>query len=126
MKLIKGVILGSGWLMGMLLSTQTIACTPGQGPAGDPNCRGAIESSGWYGDNGGGDAPAYRPPKVIILPDSWGAIAVGSGSMGVASKQASKQASRPTKLCIYGLYGLQDIYVVQKYLCGARTKFNNG
>ena len=95
MKLIKGVILGSGWLMGMLLSTQTIACTPGQGPAGDPNCRGAIESSGWYGDNGGGDAPAYRPPKVIILPDSWGAIAVGSGSMGVASKQASKQASKP-------------------------------
>ena len=96
---LKKLILALGLLGGISLGNEAIACTPGQGPAGDPNCRGPIESSGWYGNNnGGGEAPVYVPPKVIILPDSWGAIAMGSKNIGVASKQASKQATCFTKL----------------------------
>ena len=86
----------------LCVNAESMACTPGQGPAGDPNCRGAIESSGWYGNNGGDRAPVYIPPTVITLPDSWGAVALGSKAIGISSKQAS----RPAKLCIYGLYGL--------------------
>ena len=82
----------------LCVNAESMACTPGQGPAGDPNCRGPIESSGWYGNNGGDSAPVYIPPTVITLPDSWGALAQSATTkaMGVASKQAFGI----TKLCI--------------------------
>ena len=108
MKLTKGLVSSLLCVMGICLSAESMACTPGQGPAGDPNCRGPIESSGWYGNNGGDSAPVYIPPTVITLPDSWGAIAVGSSSAGIASKQASKQATGFTALCFWRSKRLQN------------------
>ena len=83
MKRIKRLVLTLLCVMGICVNAESMACTPGQGPAGDPNCRGAIESSGWYGNNGGDSASVYIPPTVITLPDSWGAVALGSKAIGI-------------------------------------------
>ena len=90
MTLFRKLVLGLGLFTGWLVSGSVLACTPGQGPTGDPNCRGPIESSGWY-NNGGG----YVPPTVITLPDSWGAVATDtiSGNTVSVSKQAKEQVN---------------------------------
>ena len=54
MTLFRKLVLGLGLFTGWLVSGSVLACTPGQGPTGDPNCRGPIESSGWYNNGDGG------------------------------------------------------------------------
>ena len=68
-------------------------------------------------DTGGviDEVPSYTPPTVITLPDSWGAIAVGTGSMGVASKQTSKQTSKLLALQNCASTGVTDCKVVDVY-----------
>ena len=117
MKWTKSLVSNLLCVMGACLSAESMACTPGQGPAGDPNCRGPIESSGWYGNNGGDSAPVYIPPTVITLPDSWGALAQSATTkaMGVASKQASKQASKLLALQNCASNGASDCKVLITY-----------
>ena len=99
MRLLKGMAV-------LILGLQSISAWADMGCAGtgqlDPNtmqCFYPDGSSGnyMYGNDAGysGGTPTYTPPTVITLPDSWGALAesAATGAMGVASKQASKQAS---------------------------------
>ena len=93
MKLIKGLSL----CLGVVLSTQSLAVCYGSPDNMACNSQNEDEirraNNGYYGN--GSDDSTYIPPKVITLPDSWGALAESAktGAMGVASKQASKQAS---------------------------------
>ena len=93
MKLIKGLSL----CLGVVLSTQSLAVCYGSPDNMACNSQNEDEmrraNNGYY-DNSS-DSSAYIPPTVITLPDSWGAIALGSKAIGIASKQASKQASKP-------------------------------
>ena len=65
----------------------------------------------------GSDNSAYIPPKVITLPDSWGALAESAktGAMGVASKKASKQESKKAALQNCALKGASDCKVLMTY-----------
>ena len=97
MKFVKKLILSMGFLVGVSVGGSVFA--QGWCWGWGPEC---ISSTSQ--DTGGSidETPSYTPPTVITLPDSWGAVALGSKAIGISSKQASS----PAKLCIYGLYGL--------------------
>ena len=97
MKSIKALVLGIGLLVGVLFNHQAMACYDGS-----PECAAIYynmidQTSPYYQGGGGGySGPIITPPpEMITLPDSWGAIAQSAttNAVGVASKQASKQAS---------------------------------
>ena len=103
MKSIKALVLGVGLLVGVFFNHQAMAWCGGDGT---PDCSATYyhmidQTSPYYQGGGGGySGPIVtQPPKIVILPDSWGAFAQSSttGLWGAASKQAS----RPAKLHRY-------------------------
>ena len=94
MKTLKLLLL---WV-GVMISNHAMAWCGGDGTS---DCS-AIQNemgnpSSPYYQGGGGYyyEPIITPPPEMIMPDSWGAIAQSAttNAVGVASKQASKQAS---------------------------------
>ena len=91
MKTLKLLLL---WV-GVMISHQAMACYDGS-----PECAAIyynmIDQTSPYYQGGGGYSGSIvtQPPKIVILPDSWGAIAISPTTFGISSKQASKQASK--------------------------------
>ena len=119
MSLVKGLIV-------LTIGLHSVSAWADMGCAGtgqlDPNtmqCFYPDGSSGnyMYGNDAGysGGTPTYIPPTVITLPDSWGAIAVGSSSAGMASKQTSKQTSKQLALQHCASGGASDCKVLEVY-----------
>ena len=101
MKSIKALVLGVGLIVGVLFNHQAMAWCGGDGTS---DCS-AIQNemgnpSSPYYQGGGGYyyEPIITPPPEMIMPDSWGAIAISPTTFGISSKQASKQASGNSKL----------------------------
>ena len=96
--------------VGVMISHQAMAWCGGDGT---PDCSATYynmidQTSPYYQGGGGGySGPIITPPpEMITLPDSWGAIAQSATTkaVGVASKQASKQATCATKLRVYSRF----------------------
>ena len=83
--------------VGVMVSHQAMAWCGGDGT---PDCSATYyhmidQTSPYYQGGGGGySGPIVtQPPKIVILPDSWGAFAQSptTGLWGAASKQAALQ-----------------------------------
>lgn len=91
-------------LLSFFSITATLACTPGagNGPAGDPNCMGAILSTDPYYNNRNGSNNSAQPTKIIRyteveVPPKYGALAlnkktgIGGGAINMNSKAEAKK-----------------------------------
>lgn len=93
-------------LLSFFSSTVALACTPGagNGPAGDPNCMGAILSTDPYYNNQNRTGNSVQPKKIIRyteveVPPKYGALAlnkktgIGGGAINMDSKAEAKRAA---------------------------------